>query len=108
MRGSLGLIVVFRDMPHHLGMAPGDCPACSFSVMGKPLVLYNIAKLASRKSIDCIMLPEGFPREASVISENYPLMKVDEYKDRAFIPATGDLLELPLNSIIVESGMGDL
>jgi NDP-sugar pyrophosphorylase family protein len=95
-------------MPHHLGVAQGDCPACSFSVMGKPLVLYNIAKLASRQSIDGVMFPQGFSRAASVISENYPLMKIDEYKDSAFIPATSDLLELPLNSIIVESDMGDL
>jgi UDP-N-acetylglucosamine diphosphorylase / glucose-1-phosphate thymidylyltransferase / UDP-N-acetylgalactosamine diphosphorylase / glucosamine-1-phosphate N-acetyltransferase / galactosamine-1-phosphate N-acetyltransferase len=103
------LLVIFRDMPHHLSvMAQGDCPACSFSVMGKPLLLYNIAKIASRKSIDGILLPEGFSQAVSAISASYPSMRVDEYKDRAFIPATGDLLELPLNSIIVESAMGDL
>jgi acetyltransferase-like isoleucine patch superfamily enzyme len=101
------LIVVFRDMPYHWDTAQGESPAYSLSVMGKPLVLYNIAKLASRKSIDEVLLPEGFSREAAVISTSYPSIKVDEYKDRTFVPA-GDLLELPLNSIIVESGMGDL
>jgi NDP-sugar pyrophosphorylase family protein len=101
------LIVVFREIPHHLSkMTAKD--SCSFDFMGKPLVLYNIAKLASRKSIEGVLLPEGFTQAANVISANYPLMRVDEYKDRAFIPATDDLLELPLNSIIVESEMGDL
>jgi bifunctional UDP-N-acetylglucosamine pyrophosphorylase/glucosamine-1-phosphate N-acetyltransferase len=101
---------MFRDLPHHLSRvtAQDDCPACSFSVMGKPLLLYNIAKLASRKIIDGILLPEGFSHAASVISESYPSIRVEEYRDRAFIPATRDLLELPLNSIIVESGMGEL
>jgi bifunctional UDP-N-acetylglucosamine pyrophosphorylase/glucosamine-1-phosphate N-acetyltransferase len=110
LRVSFDLIVIFRDLPHHLSRvtAQDGCPACSFSVMGKPLLLYNIAKLASRKSIDGILLPEGFAHAASVISESYPSMRVEEYKDRAFIPATRDLLELPLNSIIVESGMGEL
>lgn len=104
------MIVVFRDTLHHLSevTAQDDCPICSFSVMGKPLVLYNIAKLASRKIINGVLLPEGFSHAASMISASYPSMRVEEYKDRAFIPATGDLLELPLNSIIVESGLGDL
>lgn len=101
------MIVVFRDTPHHLNEVTSK-DDWSFSVMGKPLVLYNIAKLVSRKNVDGVMLPEGFARTANVISENYPSIRVDEYKDRAFIPATGDLLELPLNSIIVESGVGDL
>jgi bifunctional UDP-N-acetylglucosamine pyrophosphorylase/glucosamine-1-phosphate N-acetyltransferase len=94
-------------MPHHLDTAQGVSPAYALSVMGKPLVLYNIAKLASRKSIDGVLVPEGFSRAADVISTSYPSIRVDEYKDRTFVPA-GDLLELPLNSIIVESGMGDL
>lgn len=108
--GYFGLIVIFRDAPHYLSKVTiqDDCPACSFSIMGKPLVLYNIAKLASRKSIDCVLFPEGFSHAASVISANYPSMRVDEYKDKASIPATSDLLELPLNSIIVESEVGEL
>ena len=76
--------------------------------MGKPLVLYNIAKLASRKNIEGVLLPEGFGQAASDISANFPSMMVDEYKDGEFIPATDDLLELPLNSIIVDSETGDL
>ncbi|AFU57997.1 putative sugar-phosphate nucleotidyltransferase [Candidatus Nitrososphaera gargensis Ga9.2] len=107
MCGSFDLIIVFKEAPHHLSkMTTQD--ACSFSVMGKPLVLYNIAKLASRKSIDGVLFPEGYTHVANVISASYPSMRVDEYKDKAFISATGDLLELPLNSIIVESSMGDL
>jgi bifunctional UDP-N-acetylglucosamine pyrophosphorylase/glucosamine-1-phosphate N-acetyltransferase len=104
------LIIIFRDVPHYLSKvtAQDSCPACSFSVMGKPLVLYNIAKLASRKSIDSVLLPEGFSHAADVISANYPSMRIDEYKDKTFIPATDDLLELPLNSVIVESEMGEL
>lgn len=108
--GSFGLIVVFRDTPHYLSKVTvqDDCPACSFSVMGKPLVLYNIAKLVSRKVINGVLLPEGFSHAAGMISANYPSMRIDEYKDKAFIPATDDLLELPLNSVIVESEMGEL
>jgi NDP-sugar pyrophosphorylase family protein len=105
--GSFELIVVFREMPHHLSEATTQ-DVCSFSVMGKPLVLYNIAKLASHKNIDGILLPEGHTDTANIISASYPSMRIDEYKDKAFISATGDLLDLPINSIIVESGMGDL
>src|SRR5437867_13279478 len=76
--------------------------------MGKPLLLYNIAKLLSRKSIDRVLLPEGFTYAANAISASYPSLLIDEYKDRAFIPATEDLFELQLNSIIVESEMGSL
>ena len=40
------------------------------------------------------------------ISTSYPSLQIDEYKDRALIPATDDLLELQFNSIIVKSEMG--
>ena len=46
---SLVLIVVFKDAPHYLSKViagEDDCPASSISVLGKPLVLYNISKLA--------------------------------------------------------------
>ena len=76
--------------------------------MGKPLVLYNITKLASRKSIEGVLLPEGSTDEANAISASYPSMQVDEYKDSAFIPGTDDVLELSLNSIFVESETGEL
>jgi len=94
-------------MPYDLSEVTGlgDSLASLFSVMGKPLLLYNIAKLASRKSIDCVLLPEGFTHMASVISASYPSLRIDEYKDRALIP-TDDLFELQFNSIIVESEMG--
>lgn len=106
----LGLKVLLKDVPHHLSKvtAEGDSLASLFSVMGKPLLLYNIAKLLSRKSIDRVLLPEGFTYAASAISASYPSLLIDEYKDRAFIPATEDLFELQLNSIIVESEMGSL
>ena len=42
----------------------------------------------------------------TAISTSYPSLQIDEYKDRALIPATDDLLELQFNSIIVESEMG--
>jgi hypothetical protein len=45
---------------------------------GKPLVLYNIMKLASCNSIEGDLLPESFAHAASVISESYPSMRVDE------------------------------
>jgi len=93
--------------PGYLSMTE-DCPASSFSIMGKPLLLYNIAKLASRKIIESVLIPEGFSLAASAISSSYPAIQVEEYKDKTFIPTTGDLLELQLNSIIVESVMGDL
>ena len=106
----LGLIVLFKDAPHHLSKltAEDDSQAFLFGVMGKPLVLYNIAKLASRKSIDCVLLPEGFTHMASVISASYPSLRIDEYKDRALIPTTNELFELQFNSIIVESEMGGI
>ena len=105
------MLIVFRDAPHHLAsVAPGDdCTACSFRVMGRPLVLYNIAKLAVKSKIDCVMIPEGFSGTADAISASYPSIQVNEYRDRALVPAaTGDLLEVPLNSVISESAMGDL
>jgi acetyltransferase-like isoleucine patch superfamily enzyme len=106
------LIVVFKDAPHYLTkmIAGGDdCPASSISVLGRPLVLYNISKLASRSKIDSIMLPEGFSQMASVISASYPSIQIDEYREgRTFVKGAGDLLEMSLNSIIVDSGMGSL
>lgn len=106
------MIVVFRDTPHYLSKiiaSEDDCPASSVSVMGRPLVLYNISKLAMRSKIDGIMLPEGFSRMAGVISASFPSIQVDEYKQgRTFVQTGRDMLEMPLNSIIVDSGMGDL
>ena len=98
-----GLTVLIKDVPHH-STALGDSLAL-FSVMGKPLLLYNIGKLASRKSIDYVLIPEGFTHAASVISASYPSLRIDEYKDRTLIP-TDDLFELQFNSIIVDSEMG--
>jgi len=109
---SLVLIVVFKDAPHYLSKVIAcidDCPASSISVLGRPLVLYNISKLALRSKIDSIMLPEGFSHMAGVISASYPSIQIDEYREgRTFVQGAGDLLELPLNSIIVDSGMGGL
>jgi bifunctional UDP-N-acetylglucosamine pyrophosphorylase/glucosamine-1-phosphate N-acetyltransferase len=106
------MIVVFKDTPHYLSKVidmKDDCPACSLSVLGKPLVLYNISKLVShRKKIESILLPEGFSRTADVISASYPSIQINEYRDRAFVKADSELLEIPLNSLIIDSGMGDL
>jgi len=106
------LIVVFKDVQHYLSKivaSEDDCPASSVNVMGKPLVLYNISKLAMRSKIDGILVPEGFSRMAGVISASYPSIQVDEYKqDRTFVQAGKDTLEIPLNSIIMNSSIGTL
>ena len=106
------MIVVFKDAPHFLNrvIAGGDeCPASSISVLGRPLVLYNISKLALQNKIDSIMVPEGFSQMAGVISENYPSIQIDEYREgRTFIQGADNLLEMPLNSIIIDSNMGGL
>jgi NDP-sugar pyrophosphorylase family protein len=58
--------------------------------------------------IDGIMLPHGHSETADLISTYYPSIKVQEYEDRTFIPTNNDLLEVPLNSIIMESDVGEL
>ena len=106
------MIVVFKDTPHYLSKVidmKDDCPACSLNVLGKPLVLYNISKLVSHsKKIESILLPEGFSRTADVISASYPSIQINEYSERAFVKADSELLEIPLNSLIIDSGMVDL
>src|SRR4029079_5405598 len=98
--------------PHFLSrvLAGGDeCPASSISVLGRPLVLYNISKLALQNKINSIMVPEGFSQMAGIISTNYPSIQIDEYREgKTFIQGTDNLLEMPLNSVIIDSKMGGL
>jgi len=83
----------------------GECPASSLFVIGKPLIVYNVEKmLLENKSIDHIMLPEGFSRTVELLQTTFPFIQIDEYKNETKSLFNSDeSLRIPINSAVLRS-----
>ena len=94
------MIVSLRDSTHYLAriLDENDCPACSVSIMGKPLVVHNISK---------IFVPAEFHAVSDIIQENFPSIGIREY-------AIGgpdhdqQAMQLGMNAVVTETSIGDL
>jgi bifunctional UDP-N-acetylglucosamine pyrophosphorylase/glucosamine-1-phosphate N-acetyltransferase len=94
-----------QNWVENLLVESGECPASSLFVIGKPLIVYNIEKLLlENKSIDHIMLPEGFSRTAELLQTRFPFIQIDEYKNEIKSLLNPDeSLRIPLNSAVLRS-----
>jgi len=83
----------------------GECSASSLFVIGKPLIVYNVEKLLlENKSIDHIMLPEGFSHTAELLQTRFPFIQIDEYKNEIeSLLNSHESLRIPLNSAVLRS-----
>jgi NDP-sugar pyrophosphorylase family protein len=103
--------VIFEKNDHYLGGILSDDPGknsyASINFLGKPLVIYNIEKLAEiGRKINHLFLPLGMSELASKIAENFPDIQIDEYQDSSPL-GSNDALRIPLNSLITKSLDGE-
>lgn len=71
-------------------------------IMGKPLILYNIAKLLYLKyNISNIILPENSLHLANLIQDEFPFIQIDEQKKQDKLAAS-DSVRMPINSVVTK------
>lgn len=105
--------VIFERNDSYLGGILSDRassdPYSSISILGKPLPLFNLEKLAkTNRGLKQLLLPTGMPEIANEISSSFPEIQVDEY-DEDDPPVGGEnTLNVSLNSIVVVSIDGNL
>jgi len=94
-----------QNWVENLLVESGECPASSLFVIGKPLIVYNVEKmLLENKSIDHIMLPEGFSRTVELLQTTFPFIQIDEYKNETKSLFNSDeSLRIPINSAVLRS-----
>ena len=86
---------------------PSGNPYSSITLLGKPLLVYNLEKLIEvHANIRQLALPVGMPGVANQISQSFPDIQIDEYSDSSKFD--GDVaLKIPLDSIIIRSPDGE-
>ncbi len=82
------------------------CLASDISVIGKPLVVYNVEKIIQKDpSIEKILLPVGFSNIADLLQNRFSALQVDEYGDLEE-GRSAEAIRLPLNSAVLEKDPG--
>ncbi|HMK82379.1 MAG TPA: hypothetical protein VK503_01550 [Candidatus Bathyarchaeia archaeon] len=110
IEGRSGNIVLERNDRYLEGILSEDVvssPYSSITLLGKPLVIYNLEKLReSYGSIHRLSIPAGMSPVANQIAEFFPNFQVDEYSDSSKI-TEDDALKIPLNSVLIKSRDGE-
>jgi UDP-N-acetylglucosamine diphosphorylase / glucose-1-phosphate thymidylyltransferase / UDP-N-acetylgalactosamine diphosphorylase / glucosamine-1-phosphate N-acetyltransferase / galactosamine-1-phosphate N-acetyltransferase len=79
----------------------------SLSVLGKPLVVYNMEKmLLENPLIDHVVLPEEYSLVADLIQMQFPSIQIDEYEKEVESSLLDECLRIPLNSAVLQSSTG--
>ena len=85
--------LVFEEESHHYLDGIFDDRArmsITLKLLGKPLIIYNIAKLISiYKQIESISLPSNIPDITRLVEKAFPSIPIEEFNDS---PAIGDEL----------------
>ena len=102
-----------------------DCPALSLRLLGQPLIVRNITIAKRFHEIDTVMVPVGISHVVSLVQDNFPSIKVEEYYDdtpgvindrnilynngsSAPLTVSKNCLEMPLNSVFHGSQDGGI
>jgi len=103
--------IVFENRSHwveNLLVENSECLTSALSIIGKPLIVYNVEKLiAENQSIDHILLPHNFSHTADLLQTSFPQMQIDEYEDETRLANLPECLILSLNSAVVRSQSTD-
>jgi bifunctional UDP-N-acetylglucosamine pyrophosphorylase/glucosamine-1-phosphate N-acetyltransferase len=77
--------------------------AASLDVVGRPLLLHNLAKItASHPEAKEFLLPEGFPQTVAMAQEGFPSLDFSEYAE---VP-NGDAMRVPMDSLALGGATG--
>ncbi|MDE2026781.1 MAG: hypothetical protein KGJ07_09920 [Patescibacteria group bacterium] len=80
----------------------GDCLASNLSVMGKPLLVYNVEKILQKdSSISRILIPSGVSSACDILQRRFPSLKIEEYGDLSYGQGR-ETTRIPLNSAVLE------
>jgi UDP-N-acetylglucosamine diphosphorylase / glucose-1-phosphate thymidylyltransferase / UDP-N-acetylgalactosamine diphosphorylase / glucosamine-1-phosphate N-acetyltransferase / galactosamine-1-phosphate N-acetyltransferase len=104
-----GAVVILENSQGYLGGIFSDNVSAnsyaSINVLGRPLVIYNLEKLAtSYGSLNRVVLPAGLSEVEDLITNHFPSIHVEESNPR--VPEK-DAIRIPLNSIIIDSRDGE-
>ena len=104
--------IFFEESGRNLrGLLSDDLAGNSYSsitILGRPLVIYNIEKLSQIfGKINRIFLPAGVSKLANEIAENFPEVQIDEYTDSSKDKLRENALNIPLDSLVIKSPNGE-